>query len=233
MIDDTLQIYILKKNRLNEIGTRWKYSLYNRFIFNKVNLFMKSIKNRTIKPTVRFMFWKQERPYTYYRNKMLGSRVDYDRAYGYQCVDLFKHYCREVLGITYWKTGNANQIWYNTYKIFWKDWKQIPWTDDLMQWDILVSLVWRYWHIGIFDHYGQDWKVYLLEQNWSWSIATNGTNGDEIRVHWYNKSFFAWVWRNKTIETNYKKEMIFVKNKINTKWLDKVTSDYVLSIRKS
>lgn len=32
-------------------------------------------------------------------NKYLGKKVDFDGAYGAQCVDLFRQYCKDVLGI--------------------------------------------------------------------------------------------------------------------------------------
>jgi hypothetical protein len=37
------------------------------------------------------------RPYVDFKNKWLGKRIDYDKAYGYQCVDLIKQYLDEVL----------------------------------------------------------------------------------------------------------------------------------------
>lgn len=32
-------------------------------------------------------------------NKYLGKEVDYDGAYGVQCVDLFRQYCKDVLNV--------------------------------------------------------------------------------------------------------------------------------------
>lgn len=29
-----------------------------------------------------------------------GKKVDFDGAYGYQCVDLFRQYCKDVLNVT-------------------------------------------------------------------------------------------------------------------------------------
>ena len=37
------------------------------------------------------------RPYVNFKNARLGKRIDYDRSYGYQCVDLIKLYL-EFLG---------------------------------------------------------------------------------------------------------------------------------------
>lgn len=219
-----------KNNKLHEIGTRSENSIYNEFSYETIAWFIKSIKEKTIRPTVRFLYYKQKRPYVDYKRKMLWSRVDYDKAYGYQCVDLFKDYMKNVLKIRCWKTGNANQIRYNTYNCFDENREQIKGTKDLMQWDILISLKWTYGHIGIFDRYAWG-KICLLEQNWSWSPEANGTNWDEIREHFYDPSFFVWVWRNQTVSKNYQKEVSFIENKLFTKWNDKDTIDYERSIR--
>ena len=36
---------------------------------------------------------------TAFIKKYLGKKVDYDKAYGYQCVDLYRQYCEEVLNV--------------------------------------------------------------------------------------------------------------------------------------
>jgi len=41
-----------------------------------------------------------------------GKFLDYDKAYGCQCVDLIKQYVRDVLGVLPW-TGNAKDYWEN------------------------------------------------------------------------------------------------------------------------
>lgn len=45
----------------------------------------------------------------------LGKAIDYDGAYGVQCVDLAKHYIKNVLGITPQSIGNAIE-YYNKRK---------------------------------------------------------------------------------------------------------------------
>ena len=37
----------------------------------------------------------------------LGKYIDYDKVYGVQCVDLIKHYIKNVLGIEPQSIGNA------------------------------------------------------------------------------------------------------------------------------
>ena len=46
--------------------------------------------------------------------KYRGQKVDFDKAYGAQCVDLFRQYCHDVLYIPH--TGavqGAKDIWLN------------------------------------------------------------------------------------------------------------------------
>lgn len=45
------------------------------------------------------MATKNERPYLAFKENRLGKAVDYDRCYGYQCVDLIKQYMDECLGM--------------------------------------------------------------------------------------------------------------------------------------
>ena len=54
-----------------------------------------------------------------YINKYKGSRVDFDSAYGYQCVDLARHYC----GMVWWYLtkvfgGSAYKWWENRATTF-------------------------------------------------------------------------------------------------------------------
>ncbi|MDO4713966.1 MAG: hypothetical protein Q4B28_04980 [bacterium] len=37
------------------------------------------------------------RKYVDFKKKWLNKRIDYDRAFKYQCVDLIKLYCSQVL----------------------------------------------------------------------------------------------------------------------------------------
>ena len=38
-----------------------------------------------------------QRAYNDFKQKRLGKRIDYDKSYGYQCVDLIKQYLDECL----------------------------------------------------------------------------------------------------------------------------------------
>lgn len=56
-----------------------------------------------------------------YVNEVLGKAFDEDGAYGYQCVDAFKHFCRTQLGLKLGTicnpTGYAYSIWDNYYSL--------------------------------------------------------------------------------------------------------------------
>lgn len=143
---------------------------------------------------------------------MLGKRVDYDGGKGYQCVDLMKSYCWNVLWLDIHMSWNANQAWKNIYKIFNKDWQQIKGTNDLMQWDIIFSTNGAYWHVAIVDHIVWG-KIYVLEQNGSGKNSGSGLGANAIRVKDYPFSFWAWVWRCKKIFDNLTTERAYCDSK--------------------
>lgn len=171
------------------------------------------------------------RPYVKYKNGLIGWRVDFDWAYWYQCVDLFKDYCKRVLGITMTKTWNANEIWNNTYNIFDNTWTKIIGTDDLMQWDIIIRETGKYWHIWVVDRY-LSWKILVLEQNGSMNPNVNWTDWDEVRVQSYKPEFWTGVWRCQKIFDNLQAERAFIDAKLATNPPDSIqTQMYKDSIR--
>ena len=102
------------------------------------------------------------RPYTDFRNEWLGKRIDYDRAYAYQCVDLAKLYLDKVLGLGKIESlGDAKNVANN--RLF-AGREIIKGTTDLMQGDIIIRTKGKYGHIAIVDHIAGG-KVYVLEQN--------------------------------------------------------------------
>lgn len=51
-------------------------------------------------------------------NKYIKTKVDYDKNFGPQCVDLFRQYCQDVLNIPH--TGSvegAKDLYYNYFKL--------------------------------------------------------------------------------------------------------------------
>lgn len=170
------------------------------------------------------------RPYTDFRNHRMGGKVNYDWAFGYQCVDLAKLYCEEVLGLgKIWALGNAKDVPNNP--IFRKGWEILKGTTDLMQGDIIVRTKGRYGHIAIVDHI-HNGRVYVLEQNGSGKNSGNGIWPNAIRVQPYNFSFYDTVLRCKKIFENLQEERAFVDTKI--KKLEKelrITNEYFATTR--
>ena len=62
-------------------------------------------------------------------NDNLGRGIDYDGAYGVQCVDLAKHYIRNVLGIAPQSIGNAIE-YYNKRRTSSYLTKNFDWIDN-------------------------------------------------------------------------------------------------------
>ena len=152
-----------------------------------------------------------KRPYKEFKEKWLGKRIDYDKSYWYQCIDLIKQYADEVLWLgKIWSIGNANRVQYSsTFKNFSK-----LWVSNLMQWDIIIRTRWNYGHIAIVDHI-LNWTVYVLEQNGSWRNSWNGLWDNAIRVKDYPINWYDIVLRNDKIIQNYANEIHVVKEKIN------------------
>lgn len=168
------------------------------------------------------------RPYKEFKDKWLWKRIDYDKAYWYQCVDLIKQYADECLWMwKIWAIWNAKDVpnW-----SFWKKFTKIVWMNDIMQWDIIVKTNSKYWHIAIVDRVVWD-KIYVLEQNGSWKSSGSGTWANAIRVHAYNKSFYQIILRSTIIISNYNKELEYVEKMIKEReQLLKDTKEYKNSL---
>ena len=168
------------------------------------------------------------RPYKEFKDKWLWKRIDYDRAYWYQCVDLIKQYADECLWMwKIWAIWNAKDVpnWG-----FWKKFTKIVWMNDIMQWDIIVKTNSKYWHIAVVDRVVWD-KIYVLEQNGSWKNSGSGAWDNAIRVYAYKKSFYQIILRNTIIIDNYNKELKYVDDMIKEReQLLKDTKEYKNSL---
>ena len=167
------------------------------------------------------------RPYKQFKEKWLGKRIDYDKAYWYQCVDLIKQYADECLWMwKIWAIGNAKNI--PDSSVFRKFFRLS--VKSLIQWDIIIRTRWNYWHIAIVDHILWN-KVYVLEQNWSWKNSWSWLWDNAIRVKDYSINWFDTVLRNEKIVQNFKFEFDAVNEKISEhEWNLKNTKDYLNSI---
>ena len=103
--------------------------------------------------------------------KYNGKKVDFDKAYGAQCVDLFRQYCQDVVGCPH--TGaveGARDLWFrfseNDEKKYFDRFS--PWfiqTGDVAIWEETASN--RYGHVAIV----------LLVDNKAKELLVLGQNG--------------------------------------------------------
>ena len=166
-------------------------------------------------------------PFYSFEQEWIGKRVDVDNfplSWPYQCIDLAKQYCKEVLWIPYWKTGSARQMWNNEYKFFDANRTQIVWAKDLMQGDIVFFDFGPDWHVAIMHNIIFN-NPQVLEQNWGWKNSWSWIWSNAIRLHTYNPTSVLWVWRCQKIFDNLQKERTYCDDQI------KNTQDYKTSIR--
>lgn len=170
------------------------------------------------------------RPYTDFHNEWLGKRIDYDWSFWFQCVDLAKLYLDKVVGL--WKIGSlgdAKNVAKN--RLFAKGWEILKWTDDLMQWDIIIRTKGKYGHIAIVDHIAGG-KVYVLEQNGSWKSSWSWIWPNAIRVQDYSLSFYDTVLRCRKIFENLQGERTFVAEKVRKLQEEiSITNEYIATTR--
>lgn len=145
------------------------------------------------------------RPYVDWKNKWLWKRIDYDKAMGFQCLDLIKEYLDVCLWMwTIWTIGNANQCYSTLMSKY--GFVKLP-LKEIKQWDIIVKDDSKNGHIAIVDrsYWG---KTFVLEQNGKWWGDWLWENA--IRVKWYNCNWWSYLLRNDRITENYNKERWYV-----------------------
>ena len=54
--------------------------------------------------------------FEHFINKYINTKVDFDKAFGSQCVDLFRQYCQDVLGIPHTGSVDGARELYERYK---------------------------------------------------------------------------------------------------------------------
>jgi hypothetical protein len=110
-----------------------------------------------------------------------GHYVDYDHAYGYQCVDLMRQYIKDVLGLDPYAVlpaaPGAKQIFqrYNTsypFKKIYNTREAIPKNGDIMFWGWYWGVTGINGHVAICvgDGAGQ-WNFVSFDQNWPTGTA--------------------------------------------------------------
>lgn len=138
--------------------------------------------------------------YKQFESKWLGKRVDYDRTYGYQCVDLVKQYVYEGFNLAPGAWGNAINWWTTTNPNLLTKFNKVSGSQGV-QGDIVVLRGLSgnpYGHIGICTGGLTSTTIEILEQNGSTGNGT-GTGGDAIRKRFVSRSRVAGLLRPKPV----------------------------------
>lgn len=165
-----------------------------------------------------------------YKQQRLGKRVDFDNSFGFQCVDLARHYMREVhkynSGTFSWSAIN----WYNTGSPFDNSREKKVWFVWVKQGDIVFQNPNKqnpYWHVAICDSINRN-TIIVLEQNWEtwrwlWLWA------DAIRLKSYPLSTIVWYYTRENKENPERTKAIQECMKANSEAWNKanVCKDYV------
>ena len=104
-------------------------------------------------------------------NRNLGKKVDFDGQYGAQCVDLFRQYCRDVLGTEHTGGVEGAKDLFLKYselplekKHFIKIVEPVPEAGDVLVWGATKSN--PYGHVAIFIAKSlQSGKLIVFEQD--------------------------------------------------------------------
>ena len=107
--------------------------------------------------------------YKEFEKKYLGKAVDYDKAFGVQCVDIVDQYLKDVFGITGVWVDGAKDFYnkFDSYPALKKNFARIPNTKDLVvkEGDIVVWGGGDWGHIAIGTGVGDKDYFTSLEQN--------------------------------------------------------------------
>lgn len=126
--------------------------------------------------------------YTEFRNKWIGKGIDFDGKFGFQCVDVYRMYCKEVLEIPQSPSVvGAKDIW-DTYLRAYFEKIENTLTAVPEQGDVIIWNVGTYGHIAICDSANID-SFISFEQNWT---HLDGTGVTELRTHQY-KDVLGWL----------------------------------------
>lgn len=138
-----------------------------------------------------------------YKNVRLGTTVDYDGVYWYQCVDQARDYCRSV-----WKSpctafgGTAYIGWLRREQVF--PWHQsVSWFATVPVGSLVIfkpyatvrvkrpwAFLWKKtkltsaWHVAVVDYTDDSWVIRVIEQNGATGNG-DGKGGNAIRLRWY------------------------------------------------
>lgn len=137
--------------------------------------------------------------YKEFEQKYLGKKVDFDKVYWYQCVDLARQYSMEVFWI------DTGSFWGSAWSWYEKLWKDVRFSKTVRVKKFNIppvgaivffspTAMWQpYGHVAICA-YAQAWgdKIDVLEQNWVWTGKWTGW--DAVRINTYSLEKVAgWI----------------------------------------
>lgn len=139
--------------------------------------------------------------YTSFEKRWLGKRIDYDKVYEFQCVDLVKQYLYQEFRLNPGSWGNAIDYWTRTHPKILTKFKRVQ-TNAPKRGDVVILRgvpgrnSAKYGHIGIATGRATPTTVEILEQNGSTGNGS-GEGGDAIRKRFVPRTRIAGVLRPK------------------------------------
>lgn len=163
-------------------------------------------------------------------SKYLGKKIDWDGAYGGQCVDLFRQYAQEVLGFPqakgvrgaadFWTNYESDPALKNNYDRIANTPTGVPQKGDVMLWD--KDAGGGYGHVAVFLE-GNTSSFTSFDQNWPTLSVCTKTKHDYTNVYGWLRPKSAPAGTYKGIDLSNTDS---VKAAIDT-WKDVVDGKYV------
>lgn len=115
-----------------------------------------------------------------FEKKYKGKRIDYDKAYAYQCVDLIKQWLHDYYKLSPGAWGNAIDYWTRTNPAILKKFNKIK--HSYKEGDIVVFKGGKFGHISIASGWTDPIRIEVLDQNGGKGSST-GLGRDAIQRH--------------------------------------------------
>lgn len=140
--------------------------------------------------------------YQEFKSKWLGKGINYDGAYGNQCMDVYRMYVKEVLGCPQSPpVQGAKDVWSTYLPEYFERIANSP-TGVPQQGDIVIWGMNPYGHIAICDKAATS-TLTCFEQNWK---EGDGSGVTEIRLHGNYNNVLGWL-RFKKLVSNLEDNM--------------------------
>jgi hypothetical protein len=140
--------------------------------------------------------------YLEFRDKYLGKQIDWDKAYGGQCVDVYRQYCNDLGFKQSAGVVGAVDIWTTYLKTDFDKVENsltgVPPQGSVVIWDKTVG---PYGHVAICDS-GTTKSFKSIDQNWP---VDNGTGVVHYVTHNYN-GVLGWLIPKLKVEDNMTEE---------------------------